>query len=543
MPRALCRSAVRLAAAAALALPLACSRHAVRPADPPLRADAPLAAAQEAARRDPQTGPALSLPEMIDHALSRFTFGPRPGDRERVAKLGLAAFFEEQLHPEHLRDDAAQASLARYRPVSASPAEMMESLLDRRRQRREGMAMEEPAGPGGPIVGELAQAKLVRAVASERQLLEVMADFWFNHFNVYGAKGRVRALLPSYERDVIRRHALGSFRELLLGTARHPAMLVYLDNWRSSSPEPPARVRRARRRPKRPARRGLNENYARELLELHTLGVDGGYTQADVTEVARCFTGWTVAGIDGDPRFAFRLGRHDGGEKRVLGTVIEAGGGEGDGEAVLEMLMRHPSTARFIATKLVRRFVADDPPLDLVERVAGAFSRTGGEVRAMLRAIFASPDFWSRRALRAKVRSPLEHVVASVRALGAAVGDAVPLARAVARIGEPLYGAAAPTGYPDTADAWVSPGALLARIDFGLALAEGKLRGVSVDLAPLAAAEPERVLQGAQVLLGTGDLSPRTRSFVLEKLREAPAKARAARAVGLLLGAPEVQRR
>ncbi len=579
--------------AVALVVAAGCSRVARRDSGPALPADAPAEAALEAARRDPQAGAALTSSEQIDHALARVTFGARPGDRERVGRIGVAAFLEEQLEPARLEDHLAEARLARYRVLTASSSELMQELVDKRKQKKEdkeqqklALAQADPAlaaatvpppekkgrmdqGPGGAYIGELAQAKLLRAVLSERQLQEVMADFWFNHFNVFGAKDRIRALLPSYERDAIRPNALGRFGDLLRATARHPAMLVYLDNWRSSSDSPPPRFRRAERpraafrsrgadtvdeveKLRRKRGRGLNENYARELLELHTLGVDGGYSQADVTEVARCFTGWTVVEMQDDPRYAFRRGRHDFGQKLVLGHAIEAGGGEGDGEAVLELVLHHPATARFIASKLVRRFVMDDPPALLVERVAETYQSSDGDIRAMLRTIFASPDFWSRRALKAKVRSPLEFVAGAVRAVGAGVDDPLQLAKAVERIGEPLYGAAPPTGYGDTAETWVSPGALLARINFGLTLAEGKLEGVSLDLAALApvAAPPEQVLARAQALLSASELSERTRAYVLSQLGEVPEKRRqkqpallAMRAVGLLLGAPEWQRR
>jgi uncharacterized protein (DUF1800 family) len=562
------RSWRALAAMAATALLAACARTAVPDRTPPLPDDAPRAAADEAALRDPQAGPALTDAELIDHVLARVTFGARPADRELVARIGPTAFLEEQLHPERIDDAAVAGRLAAYRAVTASPAELLRDLAARQKreasaesflqamvQAEESRARARTDGPGGAFVGELAQAKMVRAVASERQLEEVMVDFWFNHFNVFGGKDRIRTLVGSYERDAIRPHALGRFRDLLGATAQHPAMLVYLDNWRSSASTSPARQRRTEFRwlakAKRPGR-GLNENYARELLELHTLGVDGGYTQEDVTEVARCFTGWTVAELRSDPRYLFRRGMHDDGEKRVLGTVIEAGGGESDGQAVLDLLARHPSTARFVANKLVRRFVSDDPPQLLVERVAETFESTGGDIRSMLRTIFSSPELFSRRALRAKVRSPLELVAGSVRALGGDVDDALSLARAVERIGEPLYQAQPPTGYGDTAGAWVSSGALLARINFALALAEGRMDGVRVDLSSLVEGEagPDQVLSRAQALLGAGELSDRTREFVLARLREVPAKrvekkpdVLAERAVGLLLGAPELQRR
>jgi len=486
----------------------ACTREVRKDATPAIRLDA-------------MAGSGLTPAEQIDHALARVTFGPRPADRERIARIGVAAFLEEQLHPERIDDARLEAELERFAVLSRSTADLTGE-------------MEEENGHRQEIVSELAEAKLLRAVDSERQLREVMTDFWFNHFNVFAGKMNEAALLPSYEKT-IREHALGNFGELLRAVAHRPAMLVYLDNWRSAVP--------------RPARRGgqggINENYARELLELHTLGVDGGYTQADVVAVARCFTGWTVKEPRRDPRFAFEPRMHDFGPKRVLGKDIPEGQGEEDGERVLDLLVHHPSTARFVARKLARRFVSDDPPDAVVDRAARTFRDTEGDIRATLRAIFESPEFWSRRSLRAKVRSPLELVAGSVRALDAQVDDPAALVRVLARIGEPLFAAQPPTGYLDTAENWLSPGALLARIDFGLALASGQLKGVAVDLSALSrrAHGPEEVLDRASGRIGAPPLSEKTRRYILAELREPRSPAVAARAVGLLLGAPEMQRR
>jgi uncharacterized protein (DUF1800 family) len=562
-------------------LAAACSREARKDVTPPLAADAPQAAAGAAAEQDPDAGPPLSTQEQIEHALSRATFGPRPADRERVARIGVAAFLEEQLHPEGIDDAAVEAKLARFAVLRRSPAELAQEIARFRQEKKAAASAEKASrtssdtelvsvaldpnlgspplpgpgqkdlrkqlgkaggGPGFEMVAQLTQAKLVRAVFSERQLQEVMADFWFNHFNVFAGKQNEAALLPSYEQG-LRQRALGRFADVLAFTAHSPAMLVYLDNWRSSTPLPPRDGRG--RAPRRNSNRGLNENYARELLELHTLGVDGGYVQQDVVEVARCFTGWTVAEPQRDPRYVFKPGMHDPGPKLVLGAVI-AVGGEGDGEAVLDLLAHHPSTAHFISKKLVRRFVSDEPPEALVQRAAETFSRTDGDLRAVLRTIFESPEFWSRRALRAKLKSPLELVAGSVRSLGARVDDPMALARAVARIGQPLFAAQPPTGYPDDAAAWLSSGALLARIDFGLALASGHMEGVRVDVEPLArgAPEPEEMLDRAVASLGIPALSDRTRQYVLSQLRggQRP-EVTASRALGLLLGSPELQRR
>jgi uncharacterized protein (DUF1800 family) len=516
-------------AALVLSLVAACSHGVRKDVTPPLAAQAPEAAAREAAMQD---GVAQLTPaEMVEHVLSRATFGARPRDRALAQSEGIAQFLEGQLHPERIDDSALEKRLEIYDVLQRDSSSLVRELKEMREKRKQDGPQPGMKKPGFDFVAQLAQVKLLRAVASERQLEEVMADFWFNHFNVFAGKEMEAALLPEYEARVLRPNSLGNFGELLEATAHSPAMLVYLDNWRSTAP--------------RRGGKGLNENYARELLELHTLGVDGGYTQTDIIEVARCFTGWTVEEPQKNPRFIFRPRQHDYGQKRVLGHVLPPGRGEEDGEEVLRILAAHPSTAHFIAKKLARRFVSDDPPEALVARVAATCSRTQGDIRSMLRTIFEAPELWSRRALRAKVRSPLELVAASVRALDAQVDDPLALSRSVARIGEPLYAAQPPTGYGDTAQAWLSSGALLARIDFGLQLANGQLAGVKVDLTPLAAREPNQLLENAAARLGAGDLSGKTREYILEQLRDAPPKPelQAARAVGLLLGAPELQRR
>jgi len=550
-----------------LLLLAACARGVRKDVTKAIASEAPAAAAQRAGIGDP---PALTHAEMIEHVLSRVSYGPSVADRARIERIGIAAFLEEQLHPEELDDSALEQRLASYDVLQKGSDTLVQELVAERKERqlerrREEMMngappppldvipedLRKPLGkaarrPGYDFVAQLSQAKLLRAVTSRRQLLEELADFWFNHFNVFAGKEQESALLPDYEERVLRPNALGSFPELLEATAHSPAMLIYLDNWRSAAPLPslPPRLgQKSDEAPKKP-KRGLNENYARELLELHTLGVDGGYTQTDVIEVARCFTGWTVEQPQRDPRFVFRPGLHDFGEKHVLGRLIPAGQGEEDGEQVLRILSEHPSTARSIAKKLARRFVSDEPPESLVLKVSQAYTRTRGDVRTMLRAIFESPEFWSRGALRAKVRSPLELVAAAVRGLDATVVEPMALARAVARIGEPLYAAQPPTGYPDLAQTWLGSGALLARIDFGLQLANGQLEGVKVDLSRLAASAPEAVLQRTAAELGAPELSEKTRASILDQLQKAkPTALQGARAVGLLLGAPELQRR
>ncbi len=378
------------------------------------------------------------------------------------------------------------------------------------------------------VIAELAMAKMTRAVYSERQLYEEMVDFWFNHFNVFAGKGADRWLLTSYERDVIRPNAMGRFRDLLHATAKSPAMLFYLDNWQSADPRAFERMQRelAERRqrfyglygmrdplamgrwpngrlgrrvppnpnpgqpgqagqpPKQKRQRGLNENYARELMELHTLGVDGGYTQQDVIEVAKCFTGWTLNAPRRDPEFHFDNRIHDPDPKTVLGHKIHAGGMK-DGEQVLDMLARHPNTAKFISSKLARRFVSDTPPPELVDRMAKTFLESDGDIRAVLHVMIYSPEFWSRQTYRAKIKTPIELVASAARALGSEVDVPLPLVMWTARIGEPLYQCQPPTGYSDKAEAWVNTGALLNRLNFSLALAGNRMRGTHVDIAAL----------------------------------------------------------
>jgi uncharacterized protein (DUF1800 family) len=324
-------------------------------------------------------------------------------------------------------------------------------------------------------------------VYSNRQLDEVLTDFWFNHFNIYLDKGADRYLVTEYERDVIRPHVLGKFKDLLEATAKSPAMLFYLDNWQSVGPDAP------QARGKKGGPRGLNENYGRELLELHTLGVDGGYTQADVTEAARCFTGWTIVQPQRGGAFAFNQRVHDDGEKTFLGVKIAKGGGISDGEKVLDMVAHHAATARFIAKKLAMRFVADDPPASLVERMAETFRRTDGDLRAVMKTMLESKEFFSQGAYLGKLKSPLEVVASAVRAVTGEVDYAFPLANQVAELGEPLYRKQEPTGYSNSSKEWLNSGGLLARMNFALQLADNKIPGVRVDasVATIALGSPE----------------------------------------------------
>jgi uncharacterized protein (DUF1800 family) len=409
-----------------------------------------------AALAGPTVGAAARVPDdpaSIEHALSRLTFGPRAGDIEQVGRIGLDKWIDQQLS--NGRQDAAlEARLPKTEPMPSDITTPQEARRFGRQQ-----------------VATLAAAKVMRAVYSDRQLEEVLVDFWFNHFNVFAGKGRTALYLADYEQSVIRPHVFGHFRDLLEATAKSPAMLFYLDNFQSVAPGT-VPLRNGQATP-----RGLNENYGRELLELHTLGVEGGYTQDDVINVARAFTGWTI-----DPRqgtFRFAPARHDRGETKILGEILRAGGGINDAERVLDILAAHPATARHIATKLARRFVSDDPPPELVARAAKRFLDTHGDLREVVRTIVTSPEFFAASARRAKVKTPLEFVASAVRAAGVDVTAAAPILRELQQMGMAPYMCQPPTGYADTADAWASSGALVERINFATRMANGNLRGVS----------------------------------------------------------------
>ncbi len=453
------------------------------------------------------------------------------------------------------------------------------------------------------IIMELGQEELWRAVYSNRRLQEVMVQFWMNHFNIFVQKGADRWLLTSFERDAIRPYALGKFEDLLVATAQSPAMLFYLDNWMSATPNPtyrpggqraavrpnwgpggvgglgrggfmrwpfgrrapgiPAQVgpkpapsqapRQGQMPPQRPAqRRGLNENYARELMELHTLGVDGGYTQHDVIEVARSFTGWTIDRPQQGGGFIFRPQMHDYGQKIVLRHKIRKGRGMEDGLAVLHVLAHSPSTAHLISLKLCRRFIADDPPESAVRRATQAFMKTDGDIRAVLKNILTSQELYSQAAFRAKVKSPIELVASSLRALGGETDAGAPILFGLARMGQPMFQYEAPTGFPDRAATWINSGSLLARINFAMMLAENRVPGTHVNLKPLeeGAVPPERLLDEFSTRLIGGTLAAETRNAILKKVETTNAVASGANPqrdvatiAGLVLASPEFQRR
>lgn len=386
---------------------------------------------------------------------------------------------------------------------------------------------------------DLTEGKLYRAILSNRQLQEQMVDFWYNHFNVFLDKGNDRFLVPSYEREAIRPHVFGHFRELLEATATSPAMLFYLDNWQSVAPDVARRQQRANGRPAR----GLNENYGRELLELHTLGVDGGYTQKDVTEVARCFTGWTIKNPQGGSTFTYNDRVHDKGEKIVLGVTIPAGGGKDDGEKVLDILARHPSTARFISRKLAQRFVADNPPQALIDRMAKTFLDTDGDIRAVMNTMLTSKEFLSQGAYQAKVKTPFEMIVSSVRATGAEVDYAFPLANRIATLGQPLYKKLEPTGYSNANAEWINSASLLARLNFALDLTQNKVQGTTVDQARF----KEDPAHTARLMLFTNPTASTRdaidRAIAEQKAKNPKAPPSPALVAGLVIGSPDFQRR
>ncbi|HYA95018.1 MAG TPA: DUF1800 family protein [Terriglobales bacterium] len=628
------------------------------------------------------------------HALNRLTFGPRPGEVERVAAMGVDKWIDQQLHPERIDNQAAEARLAGFATLRMSTQEMVEkfpppqvvkqvaegkkdlprdpkeraiyeSQVDAYRDRQEKKQAKGDQDPNSPnmsdsdaeqkaamrharmeadakaqelldlppderfreilkmppeerrmlardmnqndrqrvmqeftpqqretvlalvnpqqvITTELQQAKVLRAIYSERQLDEVMTDFWFNHFNVFMGKGPDRYLLTGYERDVIRPHALGKFKDLLDATAKSPAMMFYLDNWLSVGPHSDVAMGRPRQgayrpvyrgpfgipvyrapRPpdpnaqqKKPKREGLNENYARELMELHTLSVNGGYSQKDVTELAKVFTGWTIKQPRQGGGFEFNERLHEPGPKYVLGKVIKEHG-EKEGEQVLEMLAKSPKTAHFVSLKLAQRFVSDDPPPAIVDRMAATFLKRDGDIREVLRTMFQSPEFWSPEAYRAKVKTPLEFVASAVRASGADVENAMPLVQNLNRMGMPLYGAQPPTGYSMKAETWVNSAALLSRMNFALALGTGRMRGLSFDASRIVTgvqAPPDRT--GALAVLESsllaGDVSKNTHDTILKQMDDPQltgVRLDAARPpnlgvlAGLLMGSPEFQRR
>jgi uncharacterized protein (DUF1800 family) len=579
----------------------------------------------------------LSDDQRILHVLNRLGFGARPGDVEKVKAIGLQKYIDQQLNPASINDAVAEGKVksldifnmstaelfAKYpnpgallrqleggrtaqakaqdqkpgemtpggKPVQAADPEVMTQAEQReRRQQIQQLYVKYDLKPAQQIVPQIVANRVLRAVYSERQLQEVMVDFWQNHFNVFSGKNAVRWYIPSYERDVLRKNALGNFKDLVVGTGQHPAMLFYLDNFESVSPNvqtpannaaarrlqnamrngelrPQARERLAKQygipesqveqrlktaaanqqnRPKR----GINENYARELMELHTLGVDGGYSQKDIIEVAKAFTGWTIADARGYRRaaaatiqgneeqrlnriqrqlgipdevesgeFVFNARTHENGAKTVLGQTVNEGGVK-DGLKVIDILVAHPSTAKHIARKLAVKFVSDNPDKALVDRVAEAFTKSKGDIKTTLKALFNDKAFFAPENYRAKIKSPFELAVSSVRTLGADTNASPAFLAMLNKLGEVPYAYQAPTGYPDTAEDWVNTGALLERLNFAVAIASNRIPGTRVDLKAYASPDKAKTLDRAIAEILDGEISPATRSNLLKQLEQ-----------------------
>ena len=594
----------------------------------------------------------LTEDQMILHVLNRLGFGARPGDLEKVRAIGIKKYIEQQLDPSSLDDSAAEAKLDKLAVPKLSteelfaqypnPAALLRSLEGGKKARQDaqtpnpdaapstnttampGEKAEEAAAalkkeraqelqqiyrqynlkPAGQIVPQMVAERVMRAVYSERQLQEVMVDFWQNHFNVFSGKAAVRWYIPSYERDVLRKNALGNFKDLLIGTAQSPAMLFYLDNFESMSPNAQLAARpkqlqpRFERRPRfndrrindrldgrispmqrerqlerygtnadrdlrqleklnvqkkqqpKQRNRGINENYARELMELHTLGVDGGYTQQDIIEVAKCFTGWTIAdprgyrqiatsmikgnedqrlariqraaGVPDDAesgQFYFNSNWHEKGPKTVLGQTIDEGGMK-DGLRVLDILVNSDATAKFIAKKLAIKFVSDTPSDAFVGRIAAAFHKSHGDIKTTLRAIFTDPEFYAPENYRSKIKSPFELAVSSIRALDGDTNGGRGMYAMLRKLGEVPYGYQAPTGYPDLAEDWVNTGALLERLNFAVALSSNRVPGTRVDLRDFAAPTRQEMLDKAIDKILDGEIRPTTKASLAKQLSQ-----------------------
>lgn len=573
----------------------------------------------------------LTADQRAIHVLDRLGFGARPGDIERVKVMGIEKYIESQLNAGLIDDSAAESKakgleifgmttsqiFAKYpnpgallrqleggRQAQANnrnnnaaasgtmpdPAAEQQMTADEQRERRQklqALYREYDLRPANQLLPQIVGNRVLRAVYSERQLQEVMVDFWQNHFNVFAGKAAVRWYIPSYERDVLRKNALGNFRDLVTGTAQHPAMLFYLDNFESVAPNAqPAggngrlaqavrsgnitprmreqikrnqgltdeqldrRIQQTRQASQNQARRGLNENFARELMELHTLGVDGGYTQKDIVEVARAFTGWTIAdprgyrraagseingqqnrqlerlqrmaGIPDDlesGEFYFNDRWHDKDTKTVLGQKVNEGGIK-DGLKVIDILVKHPSTAKFIARKLAVKFVRDDPSEALVSRVADAFTKSNGDIKTTLRAIFTDKEFFAPENYRAKIKTPFELAISSIRALGGNTNANPAFLAMLNKLGEVPYGYQAPTGYPDTAADWVNTGALLERLNFAVAIASNRIPGTRIDLKGYDTAERTKILDQAIERILNGEISDATRSSLTKQMAQ-----------------------
>jgi uncharacterized protein (DUF1800 family) len=500
-----------------------------------------------------------SAQQKAEYLLNRLAYGPAPGDIDRVIQMGPEAYIAEQLHPETLAQPAElEQRLARLDSLKASPSELFTSFGPpaRKAAKDDDAAIKQVQQNQNDVADQAREARLLQAIYSPAQLQEVMVDFWFNHFNVFIDKGPEGKLWTgAYERDAIRPYALGRFRDLLGATAKHPAMLFYLDNWQSSV----ASVDKNGN-----PRGGINENYAREVMELHTLGVDGGYTQKDVTELARILSGWTFvpkdleAGVD--PAFEFIDKKHDAGSKLFLGKTFAAGGGIDEGERALDMLAQSPATAHHLAYQLAQYFVDDQPPAHLVDRLAQRYLKTDGDIREVLATLFKSPEFLDPANAGKKFKTPFEYVVSSLRASGLPmVTNVRPLLNALRQNGEPLYACLTPDGYKNTEDAWLNPDAMIYRLNFANALGNGALPlwqsppGADAQASNASnAAMPARMLPAANVIAPAPIKPLPPDPFVMEaalgnnfslNTTEALADARPQLRAGLILGSPEFMRR
>ena len=503
--------------------------------------------------------PRLTARDSAFHALNRLAYGARPGEADSVAKIGVMRWIAQQLDADHIPDSHLAQREHEFKILDYDRADLAgryrDAQRERQRMQREAAASGDTTRLRGAapmrefreLGGELQELAIVRAAVSERQLREVMVDFWTNHFNVFVGKGADRFLLPSYIEETIRPRALGRFEDLLIATAESPAMLFYLDNAQSVAPgsAPPRPMFTPFRRPRfgmnqppderRRQPTGINENYARELLELHTLGVDGGYTQQDIIAVARIFTGWSIERPERGAGFVFRDWAHDHGAKHVFGMTFQDDG-KGEGIRLLKFLAMEHATMHHVSAKLCARFVADEPPDGCVDAAVAAWQKTHGDIRAVLHAIFTSPDFWAPQAVRSKVKTPFEFVVSAVRAAGIEPDDTPRLAQLVARLGEPLYQQPAPTGYAETEEHWVNSGALLARMNAAMMIGKESSSIPRIeDHAQLVDAIDQKLL--------AGNMSAHTKIVILEQLADIsdPMQARVL-AVGLALGGPDFQK-
>lgn len=564
---------------------------------------------------------ALTEDQKIMHVLNRLGFGARPGDVAKVKAVGINKYIDQQLNPSSINDSVAEAKVKNLEVFNLSTAEVFakypnpgallrrleggrqaqanaaqanserEMTQDEQRERRQKLQelyRKYDLRPANQLLPQIVSNRVLRGVYSERQLQEVMVDFWQNHFNVYSGKAAVRWYIPSYERDVLRKYALGNFRDLLVGTAQHPAMLFFLDNFESVAPNAQQnqarngrlqqamrsgnltqrqreqikqrqglsdaqldqRIKQMQQAGQRQQGRGINENYARELMELHTLGVDGGYSQKDIVEIARAFTGWTIADPRGYRRAAAgmingeedkRLARlqrqagvpddiesgefyfnerwHDKQPKTVLGQKIDEGGVK-DGMKVIDILVKHPSTAKFISKKLLNKFVSDSPSESYVSRVADAFSRSNGDIKATLKAIFSDQEFFAPANYRAKIKTPFELAVSSIRALDGETNAGPAMLAMLNKLGEIPYGYQAPTGYPDSAEDWVNTGALLERLNYSVAVASNRIPGTRVDLNAYKGSSTAQILDKAVANILDGDISLATREGLMKQITQ-----------------------